>query len=190
MTSYQPEYEQSSAPREHFWRNSRTAVPGRLQQTNLTRPAMSSSSFHQFQASVSDAWDAGDDEVVCGIADARISKTASQTAALNVINSHRNSTKKAEGDTGEIETNDAHNPTEVKKSGPVRAYPGRPRPVKLSALSTREESSESRIEKFEQLLESSVLDLDKLKQLSWSGIPGKVSSNYFLRNVAGSIKHR
>lgn len=45
-------------------------------------------SFQDFQDSIDDAWDSGDDEF-CTVSDVKISKRVSKSAALNVINSHR-----------------------------------------------------------------------------------------------------
>lgn len=45
-------------------------------------------SFQDFQESVDDAWDSGDDEFWT-VSDVKISKRVSQSAALSVINSHR-----------------------------------------------------------------------------------------------------
>uniref|UniRef100_A0A182N9X4 Rab-GAP TBC domain-containing protein n=1 Tax=Anopheles dirus TaxID=7168 RepID=A0A182N9X4_9DIPT len=83
-----------------FWRNNSRTIPGRP--TTVTnrigsgRPigsssSGSSSSFQDYQDSVSDAWDLGDDEfcIISGVVDTRISKRASQTAALNVIKTHK-----------------------------------------------------------------------------------------------------
>ncbi|XP_053658305.1 TBC1 domain family member 22B [Anopheles marshallii] len=86
-----------------FWRNNSRTIPGRP--TTVTnrigsgRPIGSnssagSSSFQDYQDSVSDAWDLGDDEfcIISGVVDTRISKRASQTAALNVIKTHKSGT--------------------------------------------------------------------------------------------------
>lgn len=189
MESYQAEYDKNGLVADTFWRTPQRAVPGRPCQRVERVEVMSGSSYQQFQASVNDAWDLGDDDVISGIAETKISKAISQTAALNVINSHRNSTKNV--NKSDVKDSDSVKPreeavavrkNEVRKigtapssSGPMRHYPGRPRPVRLSALTSREESSESKLERFQQVLESSVLDLDELKQLSWSGIPTKVS---------------
>lgn len=183
MESCPQKHDKNGILQESFWKKSHLAVPGRLLQTTGSPGVMSGSSYQQFQASVNDAWDLGDDEIISGIAETRISKSISQTAALNVINSHRNSAKKVVND-DTVDSNDLKNEvkSDIKKgptppsggSGGMRHYPGRPRPVKLSALTIREESSESKIERFQQLLDSIVLDLNELKQLSWSGIPVKV----------------
>ncbi|XP_022120031.1 TBC1 domain family member 22B [Pieris rapae] len=188
MESYQTEYDKDGLLSETFWRTPQRAVPGRPLQRIAQNEVMSGSSYQQFQASVNDAWDLGDDEIISGIAETKISKAISQSVALNVINSHRNSTKIVNRCDVKIETETvkpqeeavAVKKNEVKKigggssvSGPIRHYPGRPRPVRPSALISREESSESKLERFQQVLESSVLDLNELKHLSWSGIPVK-----------------
>lgn len=169
MESARAEHDKNDSATESFWRTPRRAVPGRPRQTVERNEVMSGSSYQQFQASVNDAWDLGDDDVVSGIADAKISRAAAQTAALSVINSHRNNAQSA------VRADGAGKEDGAGAGSALRRYPGRPRPVRLSALSSREESSESKLERFTQLLDSAVLDLDELKQLSWSGIPTKVS---------------
>ncbi|CAH2093400.1 unnamed protein product [Euphydryas editha] len=190
MESDQAEYDKNGLVADTFWKTPQRAIPGRPCQRVERGEVMSGSSYQQFQASVNDAWDLGDDDIISGIAETKISKAISQTAALNVINSHRNSTKNVNKNDVKVDSESvtvkpreealAVRKNEVRKigsapgnSGPLRHYPGRPRPVRLSALTSREESSESKLERFQQVLESSVLDLNELKQLSWSGIPTK-----------------
>ncbi|KPI99011.1 PREDICTED: TBC1 domain family member 22B [Papilio xuthus] len=189
MESYQAEYDKNSVLSDTFWRTPQRAIPGRPLQRVEKNEVMSGSSYQQFQASVNDAWDLGDDDIISGIAEAKISKAISETAALNVINSHRNSTKNVNKSDVKVESENikpkeealAVRKNEIRRTGGavgsstglIRHYPGRPRPVRLSALASREESSESKLERFQQILESPVLDLDELKQLSWSGIPIK-----------------
>lgn len=55
-------------------------------------------------------------------------------------------------------------------------FPGRPQPFRCSQMTSREEDCESKIEKFQALLDSYSLDLSELCQLSWSGVPIKVRS--------------
>ncbi|XP_039751798.1 TBC1 domain family member 22B isoform X2 [Pararge aegeria] len=175
MESARAEHDKIELAAESFWRTPQRAVPGRPRQRIERSEVMSGSSYQQFQASVNDAWDLGDDDIISGIAETRISRAISHTAALNVINSHRNSTKGASKSDARSEAPPAR-ADEVRRpgaAGPLRHYPGRPRPVRLSALASREESNESKLERFQQLLNSAVLDLDELKQLSWSGIPAK-----------------
>ncbi|XP_013195194.2 TBC1 domain family member 22B [Amyelois transitella] len=182
MESQQTEYDNNGLLPDTFWRTPQRAYPGRPRQTVGAPEVMSGSSYQQFQASVNDAWDLGDDDIVSGIAEAKISKAISQTAALNVINSHRNSSKKIDVNEDKAkEENVGDKKKDSKKagtgsggsSGSMRHYPGRPRPVRTSALAPREESSESKLERFQQVHDSAVVDLHELKQLSWSGIPVK-----------------
>ncbi|KAG6443092.1 TBC1 domain family member 22B [Manduca sexta] len=182
MESYQVEYDKNGLLPDTFWRTPQRALPGRPCQRVGQEEVMSGSSYQQFQASVNDAWDLGDDDIISGIAETKISKAISQTAALNVINSHRNSSKnvnksdvkESDGVKGREEVSEVRK-NEVRKGGGagLRHYPGRPRPVRPSALSSREESSESKLERFQQLHEIAVVNLDELKQISWSGIPVK-----------------
>lgn len=61
-----------------FWKNNGRAVPGRpspkkeskLPSSKTGRNSVGTSSFHDYQQSVSDAWDLGDDEfcIISGIA--------------------------------------------------------------------------------------------------------------------------
>ncbi|XP_047999562.1 TBC1 domain family member 22A [Leguminivora glycinivorella] len=198
MESHQPEHDKNGLP-DTFWKTPQR-VPGRPQRGV---EVMSGSSYQQFQASVNDAWDLGDDEIISGIAETKISKAISQTAALNVINSHRNSTKNVKTVKTEVEGEKEEKKVQkedavpVRRSegrrsgpggsaGPLRHYPGRPRAVRLSALTSREESSESKLERFQQLHDSAVINLDELKQLSWSGIPVKARANTW-RLLAGYL---
>lgn len=190
MENGQTKYDKDSPSPDSFWRKSERAVPGRPRQTGRAGEVMSGSSYQQFQASVNDAWDLGDDDIISGIADTKISKAISQTAALNVINSHRNSTKNSsksevkveEENEKPVESVSRSEPEGVRKGaaaaggsgGGMRHYPGRPRLIKLSTLHSKEESSETKLERFQQMLARPVLDLDELKQISWSGIPVKV----------------
>lgn len=82
-----------------FWRPSSRKVPGRASYTTTTAPTMAhnnkqvGSSFQTYQDSVSDAWDLGDDEfcIISGLSDTKISRRVSQSAAMNVIRTHRQS---------------------------------------------------------------------------------------------------
>ncbi|KAL7294851.1 hypothetical protein TKK_0011778 [Trichogramma kaykai] len=61
-------------------------------------------------------------------------------------------------------------------------FPGRPQPLRQSNsgskffVPSKEQDGESKIDKFKVLLESSLLNLDELRQLSWSGVPAKLRS--------------
>lgn len=110
-----PEHDKGSRLSDTFWKNPQGAIPGKTFQTVRRIEVMSGSSFQQFQASVNDAWDLGDDEIISGIADTKISKAISQTAALNVINSHRNSSKL-------VAKNEVRNEPAVAKEAKVNKF--------------------------------------------------------------------
>ncbi|XP_071054579.1 TBC1 domain family member 22B isoform X2 [Onthophagus taurus] len=130
-----------------------------------------STSFQDFQASVSDAWDMDDDEfcIISGTENMKISKKVSEAAALNVLNRHRRlenilpTTSNQSGDyTIDLTENDHFK----------QKFPGRPQPLKGSGVNSHEDC-ESKLERFEVLLAGSP-SLSELCQLSWSGIPLKV----------------
>uniref|UniRef100_A0A182K0F4 Rab-GAP TBC domain-containing protein n=1 Tax=Anopheles christyi TaxID=43041 RepID=A0A182K0F4_9DIPT len=187
-----------------FWRNNSRTIPGRP--TTVTNRIGSgrtigsstsggSSSFQDYQDSVSDAWDLGDDEfcIISGIVDTRISKRASQTAALNVIKTHKSGT----GGSGSKPQTSVHLDTEEIIGPPscrleqqqgsevlhveadlrqrFHAYPGRPQLLKLSSnVASKDVECESKYEKFSNILEAPLLNLIALKELSWSGVPRKM----------------
>ncbi|KAK2581439.1 hypothetical protein KPH14_005114 [Odynerus spinipes] len=240
---------------QSFWKKNTRAVPGRpspkqdvrhdkIGTTTITSGSLtgtvsvgsggstgggggSSTSFQDFQESVDDAWDSGDDEF-CTVSDVKISKRVSHSAALSVINSHRSGAaskelqtnpksvqrpqeiipeeKKAEAlqrlavqplhlrnanlsvypqinnsqhSTDNVDskcsqnTSPQHRPTQ---------FPGRPLPLRQPNASTKffipskEQDGESKIDKFQSLLDASVLNLEELRQLSWSGVPAKLRS--------------
>ncbi|XP_055523765.1 TBC1 domain family member 22B isoform X2 [Wyeomyia smithii] len=89
-----------------FWKNNSGRIPGRPTMATRMAPgggvrsgsggstsgATGSNSFQDYQESVSDAWDLGDDEfcIISTVVDTpRISKKVSQSAALNVIKTHK-----------------------------------------------------------------------------------------------------
>lgn len=55
---------------------------------NISGGSGGGTSFQDFQESIDDAWDSGDDEF-CTVSDVKISKRVSHSAAISVINSHR-----------------------------------------------------------------------------------------------------
>ncbi|XP_043253421.1 TBC1 domain family member 22B isoform X2 [Colletes gigas] len=216
---------------QSFWKKNTHAVPGRpspkqdgkvgkmgatmLVSGNLTNTVSASgitsggsggsTSFQDFQESVDDAWDSGDDEF-CTVSDVKISKRVSHSAALSVINSHRSrktcldsganskssqriqeiipEEKKAEAlqrlavqplhlRNANLSMHCQHRPTQ---------FPGRPQPLRQTNAPTKffipskEQDGESKVDKFQSLLEASVLNLDELRQLSWSGVPARLRS--------------
>ncbi|XP_020284448.1 TBC1 domain family member 22B isoform X2 [Pseudomyrmex gracilis] len=233
---------------QSFWKKNTRAVPGRpslkqdvkygkfnsaaIGSSNLTSIANNSNtgggstSFQDFQESVDDAWDSGDDEF-CTVSDVKISKRVSHSAALSVINSHRSGNnkcletsqtnvkaveqeiipkeKKAEAlqrlavqplhlrnANLRLQINNSQYPvgdemTDSKYSASPQhkiptQFPGRPQQLKQINnpnkffIPSKEQDGESKVDKFQLLLEASVLNLDELRQLSWSGVPAKLRS--------------
>ncbi|XP_023169573.2 TBC1 domain family member 22B [Drosophila hydei] len=212
-----------------FWKNSGRAVPGRpspkrdfLDKTNTNNSKSGAeggtgvqradrgaaggmvSTFRDYQQSVSDAWDTGDDEfciissneaAAAAAGDAtRISRQVSQTVALNVIETHSRSNQNhiaTSSESMEVQASDAdliagaasyaednkqdrrssHDSNENRSR--LRNYPGRPQLQKISTNS-QDGEYETKIEKFQLLLNSPQLDLVALKKLSWSGVPRKM----------------
>ncbi|KAH8326250.1 hypothetical protein KR067_004112, partial [Drosophila pandora] len=190
-----------------FWKNSGRRVPGRPSpKRELDRPAGLGvgmvSTFRDYQQSVSDAWDTGDDEF-CIISNseaaaaaagagetARISRQVSQTVALNVIETHSRSNQnhnasKTLSDCGPDVITPSRNPAEDGKEdrrslpdsnenrSRLRNYPGRPQLQKIRS-DCQDSEYETKIEKFQVLLDSPQLDLAALKKISWSGVPRKM----------------
>ncbi|KAJ8950280.1 hypothetical protein NQ318_021135 [Aromia moschata] len=162
--------------RASFWKKNIKTVPGRPSPKRDTKSTSKSktpgsTSFQDFQASVSDAWDMDDDEfcVISALENTKISKKVSQSAALNVLNTHRNTTELEISSTEKAKEKPHIFPeTDVK----ISRIPGRPR--QLHCLNPpQEEDNESKLERFEALLENPP-SLQELSKLSWSGIPVKV----------------
>lgn len=157
-----------------FWKKNSKAVPGRPSPKKDMRSANRSksagpTSFQEFQASVSDAWEMGDDEfcIISGMESTRISKKVSESAALNVLNSHRSSSESAAVN---INTEiSLKNSNDAIRSSRI---PGRPQPLRSSSIN-QDEDCESKLERFESLL-SGTPTIAELCQISWSGVPVKV----------------
>ncbi|XP_044256454.1 TBC1 domain family member 22B [Tribolium madens] len=164
--SRNPDHDKTS-----FWKKNSKTVPGRPSPKkdvkSSSKPKMvGATSFQDFQASVSDAWAMDDDDfcIISGLENTKISKKVSQSAALNVLNSHRSST-------------DTPNSNEKPESGEMEhvrnsRIPGRPQ--QLHCLHPpQDEDSESKLERFESVL-ANPPSHQELCKLSWSGIPVKV----------------
>lgn len=183
-------------------------------------------SFQDFQESVDDAWDSGDDEF-CTVSDVKISKRVSHSAAISVINSHRSgkacqdsriNSKSSQQRVHEIipeekkaealqrlavqplhlrnanlsvhsqPNNSQHSVEEadvkygVSPQHRPTQFPGRPQPLRQTNapakffMPSKEQDGESKVDKFQSLLEASVLNLDELRHLSWSGVPARLRS--------------
>ncbi|KAH8343804.1 hypothetical protein KR059_010006, partial [Drosophila kikkawai] len=203
-----------------FWKNSGRRVPGRPSPKRELDKSVGAggaavggrgagpntgmvSTFRDYQQSVSDAWDTGDDEfciissseaaaaAAVGAGDgARISRQVSQTVALNVIETHsrsnqnHNASKSASDCSADLisgSRNSSDDTKEDRRSLPdsnenrsrLRNYPGRPQLQKISS-NCQDSEYETKIEKFQVLLDSPQLDLVALKKISWSGVPRKM----------------
>ncbi|XP_017036753.1 TBC1 domain family member 22B [Drosophila kikkawai] len=204
-----------------FWKNSGRRVPGRPSPKRELDKSVGAggaavggrgagpntgmvSTFRDYQQSVSDAWDTGDDEfciissseaaaaaaVGAGGDGARISRQVSQTVALNVIETHsrsnqnHNASKSASDCSADLisgSRNSSDDTKEDRRSLPdsnenrsrLRNYPGRPQLQKISS-NCQDSEYETKIEKFQVLLDSPQLDLVALKKISWSGVPRKM----------------
>ncbi|EDW84550.2 uncharacterized protein Dwil_GK14182 [Drosophila willistoni] len=215
-----------------FWKNSGRIVPGFISQSPKHNPNLDKvsatvgpggavvrgsggamvSTFRDYQQSVSDAWDTGDDEFCIigrsteeaaaggngaggGAEATRISRQVSQTVALNVIETHSRSNPnhvtnnpdgngKSSADLAPSirqQSTEDNNKEERRRSLPdnnenrlrLRNYPGRPQLQKISS-NCQDSEYETKIEKFQLLLNSPQLDLVALKKLSWSGVPRKM----------------
>jgi len=183
-----------------FWKKSGKAVPGRPSpkrdfKSGHQKNSSSTTSFQDFQESVNDAWDVGDDEF-CASLDVKISSRVAQSAALSVINNHRNTAgveedrptcasstvisekKKTEAiQRLALQQNVSSSVAHPVASAPVplnsRQFPGRPQPLRGTAKEGGD-CELGKLERFQPLLESTLLNLEDLRHLSWSGIPVKV----------------
>lgn len=153
-----------------FWKKNSNTVPGRpspkkdLKQNSKTKH--STISFQDFQESTSDAWDIGDDDIciISEMESTKISKKVSQSAAINVINSHRN------------HSSDAKKGKKLEDEGQREIFrssriPGRPQQLRRNL--TQDEDCESKLTRFEIYLSDSPT-LPGLCKLSWSGVPVKI----------------
>ncbi|XP_037093181.1 TBC1 domain family member 22B-like isoform X2 [Pollicipes pollicipes] len=79
--------------RNAFWKKNTKNVPGRASPRHASSETVSAANFQDFQQSVDDAWDDGDDEfcIISGKIqkDVQISANIAQSTALSVIRSHR-----------------------------------------------------------------------------------------------------
>ncbi|KAI9555308.1 hypothetical protein GHT06_017823 [Daphnia sinensis] len=123
-------------------------------------------SFDDFQESVSDAWDLGDDEF-CIISDVKISKKMAQSTAASVINRHRTQSADQAIQNHQI-------PSITKNAN--RSFPGHPHPFLESAQSRKmnEDLQSGKMEKFNSVLNSANSTMKELEECSWHGIPPPV----------------
>jgi len=158
-----------AASRSIFSRKTTKVIPGRASSSPRKDSALSAvrnapaASFDDFQQSVNDAWDLGDDEF-CVISDVKISKKMAQSTAASVINRHR---------TQSVDQVPIINlpPVTVTKA-PARSFPGHPHLLlKNHSKNSSEELQSGRLEKFQTLLNSNVGNMQEFRESSWHGIP-------------------
>ncbi|XP_069949858.1 TBC1 domain family member 22B isoform X3 [Cherax quadricarinatus] len=190
---------------KNFWRKNSKSVPGRSspRKESAVKKVEASDSFLDYQESVNDAWECGDDEF-CVISDVKISNRIVQSAALSVINSHRS--RQAPPDNlaelhnhlqpslGTVHSQlpevlphpavaGAHSTGAVLTYNPPvegtlplsRLDPSAALTHRTPVISTSgTERDMAKQDKFEELLSSSSTNLSELRKLSWSGIPPAV----------------
>lgn len=145
-----------------FWKKHIRTIPGRPSPKKVLTTAVSSSSasFDNFQQSVDDVWDCGVTDNEFGsdnnCSDVTICKSIAQAAAIDVINNHKT---KLENQSHSREENNA-----TKSSSPNLTN------VNCGSA----ENGTSKMVKFKTLLQTSVVNIDELRHLSWSGIPNEV----------------
>lgn len=98
-------------------------------------------SFQDFQESVDDAWDSGDDEF-CLVSDVKISKKVSHSAALSVINHHRSSTTGALPQVNSKESNRQEIISEEKKTEALQRLAVQPLHLRNANLSASASKSD------------------------------------------------
>nr|XP_045625969.1 TBC1 domain family member 22B-like isoform X3 [Procambarus clarkii] len=181
---------------KNFWKKNSKSVPGSMRAVYgamhppITRSPKSSprkegaqrkpevsDSFQDYQESVNDAWDCGDDEF-CVISDVKISNRMVQSAALSVINSHR-SRQLPPHNLAELHNqlqptiacSDAH-ATEIVSHPVVNNIHSSVGVLSYSPPSNERDMAKQ--EKFLELISSNSTNLSELRKLSWSGIPPSV----------------
>ncbi|KAK7080383.1 hypothetical protein SK128_018370 [Halocaridina rubra] len=208
---------------KNFWRKNSKSVPGSMRAVYgamhppITRSPKSSprkesgqkkpesnDSFQDYQESVNDAWDCGDDEF-CVISDVKISNRMVQSAALSVINSHRSGQLGTNATLAElhskmppalvpVDSSDTESTTHSALSNsnssaavltctastlegmlPLSRLDPSAATHRTPVISTSgSERDVAKQEKFLELIGSSNTNLPELRELSWSGIPPSV----------------
>ncbi|XP_039289053.1 TBC1 domain family member 22B [Nilaparvata lugens] len=172
-----------------FWKKHTKAVPGRPSPQKEVKNvahhnSAPASSFKDFQESVRDAWEIEDDDEF-GVADVKISKQVAKSAALSVLNSHRN---QGGAKPGEKAGASATNSKSARGQPQIHVKPVLLPPIQPSSTRTvsTSESNQGKVAKFQTLIDSPLLNLDELRQLSWSGVPVEIRPNTW-RLLAGYL---
>jgi hypothetical protein len=182
-----------SPRKEPSWGIAKVTAPG---------SATSSTAFRDYQESVKDAWEIGDDEFNAMSSELKISKKVAQTAALDVIHSHRTGNAQAL-DLPSTHKGSDHSDSNAKNSsnsGPSRLGNSSGERVTAMELAnhrsvpqnqgkkfssskavvicrTETESDKGKAEKIRNLLNSPTnTNLKELQSMSYSGLPPSVRS--------------
>ncbi|RXG68232.1 TBC1 domain family member 22B [Armadillidium vulgare] len=174
-----------------FWKKNSKSVPGRgspRKESFINRRNESSlDSFQDYQASVNDAWECGDDEFSV-ISDVKISNRVAQTTALNVIHTHRlhqttspkssmeNVENTVRGRSSPLEldpnlaTNTSGAPPSSSSSGKPSGYDSRKGSLSNNSSSNYQGNlgdhrDTNREDRFIELIKASTTDLSELRNL-------------------------
>lgn len=182
----------------NFWKNNHNSRPGRIKKESPKKEIKTTGSFQEFQMSVSDAWEMGDDEfcVISGLLNESKVARKSTSNQVNVIKTHsrgqasvvskpevkakvaaaENSLTPTSSQTSEEQTRTQTVPISPTESKPVKFhYPGRVQLMKFSSgIVSKNDECDSKLEKFRIVLEAPLLNMIELKELSWSGVPGRL----------------
>ncbi|XP_001948071.2 TBC1 domain family member 22B isoform X1 [Acyrthosiphon pisum] len=151
-----------------FWKKNIRNLPGRASPKKESKSVSSSAStsFDDFQESVSDAWEIEAEDEILRISDVKISKRVAHSAAVNVINNHKASIE-------EIHKSKNYSNSDPQGESSSQTYKeSRHTENRVNFLNS--EVDTNKLTKFQVLLESNLLNLEDLKKLSWSGVPVEV----------------
>jgi len=151
-----------------FWKKNIRNLPGRAspKKENKVLSSSASTSFDDFQESINDAWEIEAEDEILRISDLKISKRISHSAAVNVIKNHRASIEEIHKSKN-YSNSDQTGECTIKTNAESQCTKNK---VNFSNV----EVDTNKLTKFHALIENDLLDLDDLKNLSWSGIPEEV----------------
>ncbi|VVC36531.1 Hypothetical protein CINCED_3A016178 [Cinara cedri] len=165
MGDHSQKYANDSDLKNSFWKKNIRNLPGRASPKKDSKSVSSSAStsFDDFQESVSDAWEVEVEEEILRIADVKISKRIVHSSANNVIGFDKASIEK-------IHKSKNYSNSDLK--GESSSQTDKNKNIE-NGLNLSEADS-NKLSKFQTLLESNLLNLEDLKALSWSGVPVEV----------------
>ncbi|KAK2706460.1 TBC1 domain family member 22B-like [Artemia franciscana] len=169
-----------------FWRKTEQPLPGRaspkkqitVNKRNNGNPE--DSSFKNYQDSVVDVWNTGDDDF-CIVSDFKMSKEEIQNTARSVINEHKDGTYEKKNPVA-LEQSKEENTVidsglnkvpEVSRSVPGRPHLNKRRSQPGSRILALDNTI-AKVEKLQALINGPNTNLEELRALSWSGVPSSV----------------